>query len=79
MFLISIGIAILTPNAWLAPWSLLAIPVIVMLLDRLMPDKKMEPTLKEPRGAALFWGLAPLILLFIFGAAGLLAFTATQH
>ncbi len=79
MFLISIGVASLAPNAYLAPWSLLAIPVITMLLDRRVRDKDTQPGPKEPRGAALFWMLAPLILLFIFLAAGLLALTTTPH
>jgi uncharacterized membrane protein len=79
VFLISIGIAVLTPNAYLAPWSLPAIPVITRLLDRRVRDKDAQPMAKEPRGVALFWGLAPLLLLFIFVAAGLLAFTTIQH
>ena len=79
VFLISIGIANLTPNAYLAPWSLLAIPVITMLLDRRVRDKDAQPMPKESRGTTLFWGLAPLILLCIFAAAGLLAFTTAQH
>ena len=79
VFLISIGIANLAPNAYLAPWSLLAIPVITMLLDRRVRDKDAQPMLKEPRGVALFWWLAPLLLLFIFVAAGLLTFTTIQR
>ncbi len=79
VFLISIGIASLTPNAYLAPWTLLAIPLILRLFDRQMLDQDIAPMLKERRGAALFWGLAPLILLFIVVAAGLLALTTAQH
>ena len=79
VFLISIGVAYLAPNAYLAPWSLLAIPVITRLLDRRVHDKDAQPMAKEPRSVALFWGLAPLLLLFIFVAAGLLAFITIQH
>ena len=79
VFLISIGVAYLAPNAYLAPWSLLAIPVMTTLFDRRARGQDNEPTLKEPRGAAVFWGLAPLMVLFIFVAAGLLAFTTAQH
>ncbi len=67
------------PHVYLAPWSLLAIPVIQMLVDRQVLDKDTQLKPEEPRGVALLWGLAPLILLFIFVAAGLLALTTIQH
>jgi hypothetical protein len=71
--------ASLTPNPYLAPLSLLVIPVIQAPLDRRVLGKDPQPILKESRSIALFWGLAPLILLLIFVTAGLLAFTTAQH
>jgi uncharacterized membrane protein len=77
VFLISIGIANLTP--YLAPWSLLAIPAVQMLLDRRVLDKETQLKPEEPLGAALLWRLAPLIVLLIFVAASLLALTMAQR
>jgi hypothetical protein len=45
-----------------------------------MLDKDSGPPLKEPRDVALLWGLAPLIILLMFVAAGLgLALITTQR
>ncbi len=79
MFLISIGVASLAPQAYLAPWSLLAIPIMTTLFDRRVRDKDTQPILEKPRGIALLWELTPLIILFTFVIAVLLAFTMAQR
>src|SRR5512136_15914 len=78
MFLISIGIVYLTPNTYLAPYSLLMIPVIMVFLDRRVLGKDTEPSFDEPRGAALFWRLASFIPVIVLIALAVVAFTVTQ-
>ena len=65
VFLISIGVAYLAPNTSLAPVSLLTIPVIQFLLDRRVLGKDTDPAADESQAAALFWRLAPFIVLVV--------------
>ena len=77
VFLISIGVAFLTPNVFVAPFSLFLIPLLQASLDRRVLGKDTEPAFEGSRAAAVFWRLAfwiPVILLLI---AAILAFAAT--
>ena len=78
MFLISIGVVYLTPETYLAPYSLLMIPLIQVFLDRRVLGKDTEPSFDEPRGAALFWRLAFLIPVIILIAVTVVALTVTR-
>jgi hypothetical protein len=78
MFLISIGVVYLAPQAYLAPYSLLLIPVIQVLLDRRVLGKDTEPAFDESRGAAWFWRLAAFIPVIILLAVAVVAFNVTR-
>ncbi len=77
-FLISIGVVYLAPNTYLAPYSLLMIPVIQVFLDRRVLGKDTEPSFEESRGKAWFWRLAALIPVIILIALAALALTLAQ-
>jgi uncharacterized membrane protein len=77
-FLISIGVVNLTPNTYLAPYSLLLIPVLQMYFDQRVLGKDTEPAFKESWGTAMFWRLAALIPAIILIALAVLAFTLIQ-
>ena len=78
IFLISIGLVILAPQAYLAPYSLLLIPVIQVFLDRRVLGKDTEPAFDESRGAAWFWRLAAFIPVIILIAVAVAAFNVTR-
>ena len=78
MFLISIGVVCLTPISYLAPYSLLLIPVIQVFLDRRVLGKDTEPAFDEPRSAALFWRVASLIPVIILVAVAVVAYSVTR-